>query len=96
MLLAAAACASHGRPATACLLTSGPLLQIAQAFQCKTAAVSVVDEERVLLKTAAPKAFAIVERHNYIFPRSLGLCGWLCLPECRQILVVDDPVSDIR
>ena len=59
-------------------------------------AVSIVDEERVLLKTAAPKAFAIVEKHNYIFPRSLGLTGWLCLPECRQILVVDDPVSDIR
>ena len=55
-----------------------------------------MDEEWVLLKTAAPKAFAIVEKHNFIFPRSLGLTGWLCLPECRQIMVVDDPVSDIR
>ena len=50
----------------------------------------------MLLKTAAPKAFAIVAKHNYIFPRALGLVGWLCLPQCRQVLLVDDPVSDIR
>ena len=71
-------------------------LQISSEFQCQTTCVSIVDEQSVLLKTTAPKAHVIVEKHNYIFPRSSGLVGWLCLPECRQVLLVDDPAADIR
>ena len=71
-------------------------LQISADFQCQTTCVSIVDEQSVLLKTTAPKAHVIVEKHNYILPRSSGLVGWLCLPECRQVLLVDDPAADIR
>ena len=79
-----------GRP------TPGTAVQVSSGFQCKTTCVSIVDEQSVLLKTAAPKAFAVVQKHNFIFPRASGLVGWLCLPECRQVLLVDDPAADIR
>lgn len=71
-------------------------MQVSTRFGCKTTCITIVDDETVLLKTAAPKPFAVVEKHNYIFPRAQGLVGWLVLPECRQVILVDDPAADIR
>lgn len=47
------------------------------------------------LKSAQPFPFVFVQ-HNYVFPRGIGMIDWVLLPECKQVLVVDHLLTDIR
>ena len=57
--------------------------------------VALMGSDMMWLKSMVPYPFHFV-RHNYVFPRGIGMIDWLLLPECRQVLVVDHLRPDIR
>lgn len=59
------------------------------------ACMNITGPHMTWVKSMLPEPMRFT-RHNYVFPRGIGLCDWLLLPEVKQVIIIDHLHEDIR